>query len=213
MVRGTPTTVFGRTALQGTATISASLVVGTHLWVHWAAIAIEAAESAQSARVELEALQRANKPLPMERELRPALIAVAAASHALDAIYGELKSEGVVPPALAAQWAKSRPGRWKEINETLKLAAKVRADRWERELKWLYDLRDAAVHPELTFAQADPHPLGLNVSVVHTTYTCEAATRAVALLLDVLNSCASNPKAAAAKWASASGGSIAQFAH
>lgn len=95
------------------------------------------------------------------------------------------------------------------VLETIKRAVVADGEtlnRWGAEFKWLFGLRDAAVHHKEETADAVPHPSGTtNSSAIHLSYCVETAERAVDLLLDVLAQGVSSPrpnKAAVMKWAS-----------
>jgi hypothetical protein len=120
----------------------------THMLLHWSDIAIEQERLAWAARRKLElqvAEARATgKSLELGREFRPSLIAIAAASHALDALYGELR-DLALPPQLAAKWKanpRSGPSRPRKLHETLKRGFRISADQWETRLDRLFELRE-----------------------------------------------------------------------
>lgn len=151
--------------------------------LHWSDIAIEQERLACAARRFLESdvqeAAAAGKAIDLNRELHPSLIAIAAVTHALDALYGELR-DVALPADTAARWRenpRSGPRRWRQVHETLKHGFEISAQRWEAELETLFDLRDGAVHPELVFRESEPHPLGVSSAVEHVTYRREKAPR------------------------------------
>lgn len=174
--------------------------VQTRLLFHWAEIAIENERRAPEARSQLiteadEALAD-GRGLAIDRELRPAMIAIAAAAHSLDALYGEIR-DLALPAELVASWSRTegrRTPRPARINESLKHGCRIRADRWGTKLTKLFELRDQAVHPETGFRKTALHPLGVNVAREYTIYCCEEASEAVDLLLDVLSTLVEKPK-------------------
>jgi hypothetical protein len=54
------------------------------------------------------------------------------------------------------------------------------------EFEWLFDLRDAAEHPEESPKLSVPHPLGTNTTPEQVDYSMESATKAVESALSVL---------------------------
>lgn len=175
--------------------------------LHWSDIAIEQERLAWAARRELESeieeAKASGKGLDLNRELHPSLVAIAAASHALDALYGELR-DLALPAEIAAKWKadpRSGPSRPLKLQEALKHGFRISAQQWRRELEALFQLRDGAVHPELVFQESEPHPLGVSTALEHVAYRCEKATEAVDLLLEILETCADEPKPSIEQWA------------
>jgi hypothetical protein len=202
-------TVYAKTGTL-TVSISASVsaAVGTRMLLHWSDIAIEQERLAWAARraleSEVEEAKASGKGLELGRELHPSLLAVAAASHALDALYGELR-DSALPPDIAAKWKndpRSGPPRPRKLQEALKHGFRISAQHWRPELDELFELRDGAVHPELVFQESEPHPLGVNPAFEYVNYRCEKSTEAVDLLFEILETCASRPKPALESWAS-----------
>jgi hypothetical protein len=114
----------------------------------------------------------------MHRGATASLIAVSASAHCLDALYGSVDAVAPPPRAVAEAWSAARTKS---------------AQSWPTEFRWLFDLRDAAVH----FAEADkapvPHAVApTNVSPENVTYSLESAKRAVDLALDC-NACGIHP--------------------
>jgi len=142
------------TAVTARATASASIAVQTQLLFHWSDIAIAHERLAWDGRRRAEQMRdeavKTGQGLPIEIELRASMVAIAAASHALDALYGELR-DLALPAEIAQKWKsdrRSRPSRPRMIRETLKHGFSISAQRWETELEELFALRDAALHPE-----------------------------------------------------------------
>jgi hypothetical protein len=174
------------------------------LWGQWGEIAVEREGTARAARADLVAQHRhGQEPAPaMLTELLASMVAISAAAHALDALYGQL-----VTPDIKAAGPGDDKGREAHIRECLKR----RFDTGKRDLEWvsrfrrLFDLRDAAVHAEVKSLPAVPHPSGVShAGQVNADYSAEEAVKAVDLMLDVLNTCVQNPKPSddvAKKWA------------
>jgi len=175
--------------------------------LHWSDVAIEQERKAWEARREAERIRdEAVEPgqgLPIQLELRASMVAIAAASHALDALYGELR-DVALPLALAVKWKanpRSGPPRPRKLQETLKHGFRISAQRWVKELDELFELRDGAVHPEALLTEPQPHPLGVNTAVEYVVYRCESATETLDLLLEILETCIERPKPALEEWA------------
>jgi hypothetical protein len=94
--------------------------------------------------------------------------------------------------------------RWSTILETLKEGFEIRGDagggRWARELEWLFDLRDAALHFKEAQQPTVPHPTGTTTGAENVLYSLEPAERAVSLLLEVRDTCTAKPRAPLADW-------------
>ena len=194
--------------------VQASVSIGTRMLLHWGDIAVEQELLAWAARRALESdvkeAKASGKALELGRELHPSLIAIAAASHALDALYGEIR-DLALPPEIAAKWKddpRSGPSRPLKLHEALKHGVEISAQQWQTELEALFELRDGAVHPELVFGESEPHPLGVNTAGDYVVYRCEKATEAVDLLFEILETCASRPKPALEQWANDLGPSL-----
>jgi hypothetical protein len=203
---------------SGVAADTAGVQIKTHHWLHWTHIAIEQEKRAQEARK--KALQagagEAKLGTHLTNELKASMIAVAAAGHALDGIYGAVK------PAVNAVenelvWNRNKTARRKRILETLKLGFEVsdgRARHWGAELAWLFDLRDAAVHPAEEFAQPVRHPVGTNVGAVYMTYNVEAVRRGIDLVVEIANHLVTHPRRGleeVEKWAAHMRNSVDSF--
>jgi hypothetical protein len=136
-----------------------------HLWLVWAEIAIDHEHAAKRARTEAAKLRPEGSSEFSEalmRELRASMVAVSAASHAIDAFYGAVKIDNM--------WKQNRTARRAVILETLKLGFNVGkvAQRWHGEFRWLFNLRDGVVHPEEKWLTLQPHPVGGNMAPVHS---------------------------------------------
>ena len=186
------------------------VLISYALWAQWGDIAVEREGRARAARADLVALARYHEEFApaMYKELLASMVAISAASHALDALYGQL-----VTPQIRTAGPKNAP-REAHIRECLKRRFNTgkRDGDWVREFDWLFDLRDAAVHAEEKKLPSVPHPSGVtHAGQVAYDYSAEAAVRAVELMLDVLNTCADDPKqsdAGAKQWADSYGPAI-----
>jgi hypothetical protein len=123
----------------------------TNHWLNWTAIAIEHEHEAHESR-QAEVESGGDQPAfgdALLRETKASLIAVSATAHALDALYGAVKPSIPIARALTDTWKANELPREKWILETLKHGFNVGpyTAHWAIELVWLFDLRDAAVHP------------------------------------------------------------------
>ncbi len=193
-----------RAAATAEASVPVSLLIGTHMAIHWTQIAIVNAQAARRARQALADAHRRASPLEyaLATELNASLIAISAAAHALDALFAELKPL-VVTRDMQNRWKKNRTKRRQQIRETFKHGFRISGDQWGRDFDWLFDLRTDAVHPG--FAAGDPHagshPLGIGAAPEFYKFTCEQAERAARLIVDVYRTCTAYPWTATKEWA------------
>jgi hypothetical protein len=166
-------------------------------------IAIEHELETRNIRAEAEQMKKERRDFAeaMNREIKAAMIAVAAAAHALDALYGALKDLIPNRPTFPPRATRNRM-----ILETLKRGFDVGKLQkgWVGEFRWLFRARDAALHFRGIFGATVPHPLGTNTAPEAVLYSCESATRALVLLLEVLNAFMERPRRALpeiVKWA------------
>jgi hypothetical protein len=172
--------------------------IAAHLWPRWARIGIDGALTARRARSRAgQATTPAAGSAALDEEFDASLIAVAASAAALEALCGSLVVRDVVR---GQKLGESQPAK---IREALKRVFVSRPfnDGWTRELDWLYDLRDPAIHHREEPQKTVPHP-----SLEYIHYSTESADKAVQLMLEVLRWCVDNPKPAvrnARAWAEA----------
>ena len=177
-----------------------TVAITTHMWLWWAQIAIDQERLALQARD--DALRETTSGPRFgeffSAETFASMIAVAASSHSLDALYGRVKVD-------LAGGAVRTDNRWSTILETVRQAAKVtgtaEGGQWAAEFEWLYDLRDSAVHYEEKMSPSVPHPTGTSSGAENARYCAEAATRAVNLALEVLETCLTSPRPPLEPWA------------
>ena len=135
---------------QAAASESATVTIGTHLWMHWPHIAFDQEKIAARAREELLALGPSDPDFgrALERETHASMIAVSAAAHAIDALYGEVAPLIPLPDGMADRWKANRTARPSRILETLQVGCRLgkRTSEWPPAFRELYTLRDAAVH-------------------------------------------------------------------
>jgi hypothetical protein len=172
-----------------------TLLIRHHAWITWTQIAIEHEDHSWRGRLSLVATRDMAR---MEDEFKPALVAVTAASFALDALYGVVRN--LIPLAPS----RARP-RWATIFETLKrgVSKGAGAASWLGEFKWLFKTRDESVHFGEAMKAPVPHPMGgTNVAPEMATWSAESATHAVDLLVSVLSAWIESPTHTTKKWAS-----------
>jgi hypothetical protein len=188
---------------------SVSIQMRTHLWISWARIALKHEAMAHAARQEMQQAG-ADQSRLLQQEADAGLVGICAAAFALEAVYRELDELGMVPAATLAAWKTNRLSDDKQILELLKLAVdpKGLVNVWKRELAWLFDVRGSSVHYRGSFEAPQPHPLGTNVAPSQIIYSAERATRAVNLLLGILERCRDKPKPVARGWSQGMRGAI-----
>jgi hypothetical protein len=170
--------------------------------LHWAEIAIEHERLASRAREEIERLHAAGGTPPLGEELHPAMVAVAASAHSLDALFAELAE--LVGTDTIAEWEQiRRRERWAQIAGILEFAFNVNVEPWRSRLRTLFvERRNPVVHPKAKFKPVAKHPtLQVNVSSEYVTYSIESARESVALLIEILSTCVEVPRPATEAWA------------
>jgi hypothetical protein len=193
-------------------TDSLSVTMRTHLWITWGRIALQHEELARAARQKMQH-PGADQSRLLEREGDAGLVCICAAAFALEALSRELLELRVVPPATTTAWARNRPAADRQILEVLKHGFDPRGvvATWERQLRWLFGVRGSSVHYEGSFAPPEIHPLGMGVAPTQATYRAENATRAVDLLLGILERCRDKPKPPIRAWSREMRGAIDQL--
>ena len=161
------------------------IVITHHTWIDWTRIARRNVRDARAGRQRaLDARASGENMGPgMEAEFESALVGIAAVSHALDGLYGGLRN------LVTVERLSEHAPRHAYVRAVLKAAFRLRNEQtrtWKDEFTWLFDIRDAAVHPNVVSGIA-PHPIEGFGSVEAATYCAESAERAMRLLLDVLS--------------------------
>jgi hypothetical protein len=183
----------------------------THLWISWARISLKHEAMAHAARQEMQQPGADQSRLLMD-EADAGLDGICAAAFALEALSRELSELGAIPEATLKAWREAED--WpKAKNVILEVLAQTIDTRrlytsWRGELEWLFDLRDSSVHYEGALAPPELHPLGMNVAPSQVAYSAENATRAVDLLLGILERCRDKPKSPARDWSRGMGGAV-----
>ena len=191
---------------------SPSIKIRTHLWILWARIAIKHEAMAQAARNQAQQPGVDLGPL-FEAEMDASLTGICAAAFALEALSRELEELGLLPPATVQAWTKNRPSDAAVTLEVLKVAVdpKGMVNHWSQELPWLFKIRGQSVHYEGSLQAPQPHPLGTNTGPAQVTYSIENTTRAIDLLVGILERCRDKPKSGARSWSQAAQGIITQL--
>jgi hypothetical protein len=190
----------------------ASVLVRTRFVFLWAEVAIEQELRAREGREQIERTQATREErFNMKAELQPAMIAVAACAHSLDALYAEL-AEQVGRPETRAK-GKRRRGRWTKIADVLELSVNAGVDEWRSRLQNLFKkLRNPAVHPDAKDERPVPHPaLPTNVPPAYAIYCVESVKESVDLLLEILSTCVESPRPNIEAWARDSQPVVAQL--
>lgn len=172
---------------------------GTYLWVLWSEIALSQMYMAGRSRLGLEVAEAIGPKYlrDLDGELSASMISISASAHAIDGFYGSVASYVDFPPGLKGKWRQNRTKRPAQILETLKLAFSIghHAARWTRDLRWLFDLRDSAVHHK-----SQPGELiwdaqeRTKVPQEHGLYNLENANRASKLAVEIMEVCVAHPR-------------------
>jgi hypothetical protein len=197
--------------------------VGLHLWSSWLQIASEHALAAEQQRTRSFQLAQAGEdPQPARtREMQNAMVAISSSAHAIEALYGEIKS--LTPPPRTERprhaverltrrlgWRPRRPPLRVRVFQTMQRGCALgdRTNRWPGQLKTLYRLRRELLHHALEVRPPVPHPGDPTTAVSQemADYTLENAHHAVDLACDVALVALEHPVAPDLKrWATSMG--------
>lgn len=165
-----------------------TIKVRTRLAYQWAMIAVDHEVVARAARA--DGIARAvGVGEAIERELHASMVAIAAAAFAIEAWTKAVESY-LPTPTKRARMSHT------QVVRTLERGFDVDAsrDRWITELFWLFKVaRDELVHPVEVETEPVPHPTGTRTTVESALYSSETTTRAVDLMIEVLQTCFANP--------------------
>jgi hypothetical protein len=174
-----------------------TLALSYDLWPLWLRIAIEHELMAKKARADLEVLTGTHDQRhadALQEETTAGMVTIAASMFAIDAFYGAVKARIDDPPPTGPH---SR--RYALIAETLKRAftmTQAKSNELRLVLKQAFRVPDMSVHP--TGEHQDPliHPvMEVGVALPHVAFRVENATEAVQLAVNVIEQCATLPKA------------------
>ena len=182
------------------------------LWLYWSEISRAQSEIARQHAPSDEMVDAISATIAGEERERPdesnrearqetlaALVAVSAASFALDAFYGSVKPL-VDPPGSGA-------ARERQIFECLKLGFQIGpyASRFLDDLDWLFETRRNAVHHSEQWEPAVPVRETEETIVIGGpetfNFSADSAERACGIAREVIQTCLENPKSATAEWA------------
>ena len=155
----------------------------SNFWSNWSYIAVD---HARTARVEREALLTAwagepKDTTPMVAETNASLVAIGAVAFAIEVFHADLAP-------LADRSADIRVARGKQRGYLLDTFRHnlTAANRWQKDLNFVFDLRDDAVHFMGINNPPEMHPaIPTNVAREHITFSVKSAERSVAFLVRV----------------------------
>ncbi len=169
----------------------------THLWVYWLSIATDHDVAGRRLeRMELEWPLGPSTARVVDAELEHALVAVTGAALAIDGFYGAVKPMISIPLGLLATWDRNRTRRGSRIFETLKIGFDVPAQTptWSADLRWLYRLRDQAVHPTVSTRPMVRRRSGMSMPAVDPDFPALAPC-AVQIATRIIRTCLTAPRA------------------
>lgn len=161
------------------------------MWPVWFKIAVD---HELKARALLSSMLDRGVPDGLSQELEESIVAVAAAAHTIEALYGEVKYR--IPKQ------KKPKKRYLEVVRGIALACGIEPlemSRLESSIKWLFDLRDFAVHPYTKPETPVEHPTGANTGVEHAMYNAVQAGKALDLAMELMRHTA-EPLARQSRW-------------
>jgi len=156
------------------------------IWARWIEVSVEHELEARRAHLDIVAKPESDTIL---REFPASLVAVTAAAHTIEAVFGDVKY--LIPPQ------PRRDKRHQELRHGFRFAFGVSGaidERLAGELKWLFTLRDSAAHPYTESEPPAQHPAGINTGVEHSKFNAITSGRAVDAAIGVLDLVASPPK-------------------
>ena len=180
-----------------TPTGSVTMSISHNLWATWASLAIRHERWALDVRRGHGTAERPD----LSGELRESLLAMTASAFALDGFYGAIRD--LVYSGGRVGKPESRAGTiFEAVKRASDVAGKTMNENWLPELKWLFDARRQGVHHLPQFSEGLPHPSVEGLAAdEYALYRVENATRAVDLVLSVLEGCIGHPKPALREWA------------
>lgn len=128
------------------------------------------------------------------KEFRAALVATTAAAYSVEAMYGDFKY--LIEPQ------RDKDARYQTLMRAFRAAFGLSGDaeeRLRRDLRWLFERRDEAVHPYTESETPAQHPAGFNTGVEHQSFNAVESGRAVDTALTVLD-IAATPSTTSPRW-------------
>lgn len=156
------------------------------MWARWVEVAVEHELEARQAFKEL--MSRAHSD-PLLVEFRASLVALTAAAHTIEALYGDIKYLIPIQPR--------QDKRHQQLRHSFRVAFGIPDaldQRFASELAWLFTRRDSAAHPYTESAPTEQHPAGINTGVENSYFNAITSGRAVDLAMDLLAVSQSPPK-------------------
>jgi hypothetical protein len=188
-------------AIVAGTSVSVQVAASTGLWATWAGIAAGHEDAAHRARADVVRIyaEGGDWGEPSTAELEASLVAISGAAFAIDGFYGSVKPWSSVSPQLIQLWKQQRIARNRQILELFKhdFVLGSATNRWPKQLKWLFKLRDDNVHFDEDFRPPAPHPVIGNTTHERMTYVAENAEKAIDVMLDVLTRLVDHPKPSA----------------
>jgi hypothetical protein len=157
---------------------STGVAVRQTMWLHWLEIAV-ANEMAARRCFQKLLVHEASDPLGCE--FRASLVAVAAAAHTIEAVFGEIKY--LIPPQ------PRRDKRHSQLRHAFRISFGITGledAKLADDLAWLFPSRDSAIHPYTELIPTGQHPAGINTAVEHFLFNAVTSGRAVDSALTVL---------------------------
>ena len=169
-----------------------AILLRSNLWSNWSYIAVD---HARTARAEREALVESWRREPkdtsrMVAETNASMVAIGAVAFAIEAFHAD-----VAP--LVGRSADTRVAKGRQRDYLLDTFRRNLdpANRWQKDLAFVFDLRDDAVHFIGINNPPEPHPaIPTNVAREHLRFSVESAERSVEFLVRVWRDLFAGPK-------------------
>lgn len=158
------------------------------MWSDWVDIAVHHAVAAN------EALIGGSGAAALAAEFRAALVAVTASTHAIEAIYAELK---YLVPSQKCDARGNRLNQFKTVRNTLVIAFGLQdrdGQRLSSSFATLFGRRNFAVHPYAELVPLVAHPSGVMSSAELAKFDAKTSIDSAACALDVLALAAEPPQ-------------------
>jgi len=165
------------------------------MWTRWLEVAVE---HERAARAAFDLVMVTKGCHALQDELHASLVAISAAAFAVEGLYEDVRYR--VP----FDGGDNEAVRLRRVFQAAFTLAGPEADRLNTDLRWLFDLRDQAVHPYTEAEEPQPHLAGFLTGAELSRWGARNATRAVDLTLGLLAKAQSLPTKAPAwvrRWA------------
>lgn len=163
-----------------------SIAMHQIMWARWAEVAVEHEMEAREAFAQI--VERAHSE-PLLREFRASLVAVTAAAHAIEALFGDIK---YLIPVQARQNSRELL-LWRAFRQAIGISEDVGAG-LRGDLAWLFDLRGQAAHPYTESKPTEHHPAGINTGVENSKFNAVTSGRAVDIAMSLFEYAADPPQ-------------------